>query len=410
MANTIITPTWVLKEVGLAYENSVQFIQKIRQYDNKYEFGGAKVGNTVQYRLPQRWVVNSGQAAVIQPLLDQTVPITLTDQRHIDFEMSSASATTEIDDVRERYTKPAGTTLASDADGFAFTSVYRDVFNAVGTLGSTPNATLTYLTAGVKLSDMSCPRPDRQAVLDPMAMATIANTSSLLFNPGGTISDNYRDGQFGARQLGIAGWYEDQNRPAHTSGTFTASTPVMASAGQTGSTISTTGWASGASTLKRGDIFTIAGVYSVNRLSRVSTGRLQQFVVTADTSDSGGAMATLPISPSIITSGPLQTVSNSAGSGAALTVFSANPAGGVLATTVSPQSLVFHPEAFAWVTADLDLPQGGADAARISSVPGGLSLRIAKQWNVLTDQNVTRIDMLVGAATTRPEFAVRVLG
>ena len=62
MSNSLITPSWVLKDVGLGYENSVKFISQVRQYSNQYEFGGAKVGNTVQYRLPQRWVVADGQA------------------------------------------------------------------------------------------------------------------------------------------------------------------------------------------------------------------------------------------------------------------------------------------------------------------------------------------------------------
>lgn len=410
MANTLLTPSWILKEVGRAYENSVKFIANIRQYDNRYEFGGAKIGNTVQYRLPQRWIVADGQALQEQPILDQTVPITLTNQKHIDFAWSSSQATTEVEDVQRRYTKPAGAALASVADAFAFSAVYRDVYNSVGTPGTTPNATLTYLQAGVKLADQSAPDDGLVGVLDPMAMATIANTSSLLFNPPSTIAGNYRKGQFGGMQLGFEEWYRDQNRPTHTTGTFTASTPIMASAGQTGSTISITGWASGATTLKRGDIITIAGVFSVNRLSYVSTGRLQQFTITADTADVTGATATLPISPSIITSGPLQTVSNSAANGAAVTVWSANPAGGVLATTASPQSLMFHPEAFAFVTADLDMPNGGAKATRISSAVGNLSLRMAEQWSALTDQNVTRIDMLIGAAAPRPEWAVRVVG
>lgn len=410
MANTLITPSWVLKEVGRSYENSVKFIANIRQYDNRYEFGGAKIGNTVQYRLPQRWIVADGQALQEQPILDQTVPITLTNQKHIDFAWSSAQATTEVEDVQKRYTKPAGAALASVADAFAFSAVYRDVYNAVGTPGTTPNATLTYLQAGVKLADQSAPDDGLVGVLDPMAMATIANTSSVLFNPPSTIAGNYRKGQFGGMQLGFEEWYRDQNRPTHTTGTFTASTPIMASAGQTGSTISITGWASGATTLKRGDILTIAGVFSVNRLSYVSTGRLQQFTITADTADAAGATATLPISPSIITSGPLQTVNASAANGAAVTVWSANPVGGVLATTASPQSMMFHPEAFAFVTADLDMPNGGAKATRISSAVGNLSLRMAEQWSALTDQNITRIDMLIGAAAPRPEWAVRVVG
>src|SRR6185369_7765967 len=101
----------------------------------------------------------------------------------------------------------------------------------------------------------SAPDDGLIGVLDPMAMATIANTSTTLFNPPSTVSGNYRKGQFGGMQLGFEEWYRDQNRPAHTTGTFTASTPVASSAGQTGSTLATSGWASGASSLKAGDTF-----------------------------------------------------------------------------------------------------------------------------------------------------------
>ena len=409
MANTLITPTWVLKDVGLGYENNVQLIQRCRQYDNRYEFGGAKVGNTVNYRLPQQWVVSDGQALVPQPLLDRTVPISLTNQKHIDFDYSSAQATTQIEEVRRRYTQPAGSTLASVADNFTFDTVFPNVYWAVGTPGTTPSSTLTYLQAKVKLLDASAPQ-EFIAVLDTLASATLAQTTSTLFNPTNTISDNYKNGSIGKGQLGIKEWYESQNRSTFTTGTFTASTPIIASAGQTGSTISITGWASGATTLNRGDVLRLAGVFSVNTLTKASTGRLQDFVVTATTSDSTGATATLPISPSIITSGPLQTVSNSPANGAAVTVWSANPVGGAQAATTSPQSLIFHPEAFAFVTADLEMPEGGAMSSRISDSKAGVSMRMAKQWDVRTDQNITRIDMLIGAAAPRPEWAVRVVG
>lgn len=409
MANSLITPSWVLKEVGRAYVNSVKFIQNIRQYSNQYEFGGAKVGNTIQYRLPQRWVVADGQALQEQPILDRTVPIALTNQKHVDFAWSSSQATTEIEDVRKRYTNPAGSSLANVADAFTFAATFKDIWNSVGTPGTTPNATLTYLQAGVKLADNSAPDDGLIGVLDPMAMATIANTSSTLFNPPSTIAGNYRKGQFGGMQLGFEEWYRDQNRPVHTTGTFTASTPTVTGANQTGSSILTGSWAAGATFLKKGDILTFAGVFGVNPLSYVSTGRLQQFVLTADATDAAGVI-TFQLSPPIITSGPLQSVTNSPANLAAITVWSANPVGGVLATTAAPQSIMFYPEAFAFVTADLDMPIGGADSSRISSSAANLSLRMARQWDVRTDQNITRIDMLIGAATVRPEWAVRVQG
>ena len=85
-------------------------------------------------------------------------------------------------------------------------------------------------------------------------------------------------------------------------------------------------------------------------------------------------------------------------------------AGGTQSATVSPTGLLFVPEAFAGVTADLAMPSGGAKAKRIQSKLRGVALRMAEFWDGKTDQNVTRIDTIVGYATVRAEFACRVQG
>jgi hypothetical protein len=411
MANTLATPTWVTREVARGYINSIKFIANVnRSYDDQYVQSGAKVGYTVNARIPQRFTVTDGQSLQQQNIFDQTVPITLTNQKNVAFAYSSAQATAELDDIRERYVAPAAEALANAADVLAYLAVYRDIYSAVGTLGTTPTSFLTYLQAGVKLTDLSTPMEGRVAVLDPLAMINLANTSATLFNPSATISENFKSGQFARDQLGVGEWYQDQNRPAHTSGTFTASTPIINGAGQTGSTININGWASGATTLKRGDIFTIAGCNSVNPLSYTSTGRLQQFTVTADTSDSAGTTATLPISPSIITSGQLQTVDSVPVNGNAVTVWSANPSGGTLATTTSPQSLLYHPDAFVFVMADLVQPGAGARSTTVRSKEYGFAIRMVEQYQIQTDQNPSRLDILIGAATLQARLACRVVG
>jgi hypothetical protein len=411
MANTLATPTWVTKETARYFVNDLVFLANVnRTYDDQYEQAGAKVGNTVNARLPQRFTVTDGQAYQPQAIFDQTVPITLTNQKNVAFGYTSAQATTELDSIRQRYVQPGAEALANAAEVLAFAAVYRDVYSMVGTLGTTSSATLTYLQAGTKLTDLATPIKGRVAVLDPLAMQTLANTSSTLFNPSAAISENYENGMFGRNQLGVGKWLQDPVRPTHTSGTFTASTPLINGAGQTGSTVDIDGWASGASTLKKGDILTIAGVNSVNPLSYSSTGRLQQFVVTADTSDGTGEMLTLPISPSIITSGQLQTVDASPANNAVVTVWSANPAGGTLATTTSPQSLIYHPDAFAFVMADLQKPSAGAKATPVSSKSLGFSFRMVEQYQIGTDVNASRLDMLIGAATIQARLACRVVG
>jgi hypothetical protein len=412
MANTLATPSWTTKEVARAFINKLVFLAHVnRTYDDAYVISGAKVGNTVNARLPQRFTVTDGQALQLQNLYDQTVPITLSNQKNVAFGYSSAQATTELDNIRTRYVNPGAEALANAAEVLAFDNVYRDIYSSVGTPGTTPTATLTYLQAGVKLTDLSTPLLGRVAMLDPLAMSTLADTTTSLFNPSAVIAENYTEGQFGRKQLGVDGWYQDPVRPTHTTGTFTASTPLVNGADQTGSTISTDGWASGAASLKKGDIFTIADVNSVNPLSYSSSGRLQQFVVTADTSDSSGAMATLPIAPSIITSGALQTVSGSPANNAVITVLGAtSAAGGTLATTASPQSFVYHPDAFAFVMADLMKPGAGAESTTVRSKSLGFSIRMVEQYQIGTDQNPSRLDILIGATTIQARLAARVWG
>lgn len=410
MANTFVTSELVTKEIARGFTNEVKFLANVnRTYDDQYKQFGTKVGATVNARMPQRLVASDGQALQLQNLYDQTVPITLTNQKQVAFGWSSAQATTDIEDVRQRYINPGAETLANAADVLAFAAVFKDVWNSVGTPGTTPSAAITYLTAGVKLTDMSAPSKGRIGMLDPLAMATIANTSTTLF--GSQYQDNWKSGQFAGRQLGLDAWYQDVNRPVHTTGTFTASTPLVKGASQTGAVLITDGWASSAATLKKGDIFTIAGVYSVNPLSYASTGRLQQFVVTADTTSVGVDMATLPISPAIVTSGQLQNVTNSPADDAVITVLGAtSAAGGTLATTISPQSLVYHPDAFAFVMADLQKPSAGCEATIVRSKAFGFSIRMVEQYQIGTDQNPTRLDMLIGAATLQARLAVRVWG
>lgn len=413
MANTIATPTWVVKEVARGFINGLRFLANVnRSYDDQYRQNGAKVGRTVLARLPQRFTVADGEALQIQPLNDQTVPITLTNQKHVAFGYSSAQKTTDLDNIRQRYVNPAAESLANAADVFAFAAVYKDVYQAVGTPGTTPSAANTFLDAGVKLTDAGAPMGGRVAMLDPLAMARTASASTALFNPSATVAENYEEGMFGRKQLGIEKWFQEVNRPMHTTGGWTGTaSPAVNGASQTGSTISTNGWASGSTALKKGDIITIAGVFAVNPLSYVNTGRLQQFVLTADATDSSGAIAALPISPSIITSGAYQTVTNSPANAAAITVLGAS--GAVTATmvaTASPQSFVYHPDAFAFVMADLAKPNGGAESEFVRSKALGISIRWVEQYQIQTDQNPSRLDILIGAATIQARLATRVMG
>jgi hypothetical protein len=411
MANTIATTSLVLREVARYFVNSLKGVAAFnRSLSDEYvqPSNGAKVGDTVKVKLPQMWEASTGQALVLQNILDQTVNVILNSQRHVGFGFSSAQATTDLGEIRKNYVSPASATLANAMDAASLNSVYKDIYNSVGTLGTTPAAVLTYLQARVKLLDLSTPPDGLVAVLEPLASATLQDAVKALFHPTSSLTEGWRKGQFASNQLGIETWAEDQNMPRFTSGATTTATPLVNGAGQTGSSVITDGWGSGNTSLKKGDIVTFAGVRSVNPLSKVDTGRLQQFTLTADASDTTGAV-TLSITPSIITSGPLQNVTGAPADNAVLTYWGM-AAGGSQAATVSPQNLVFHPEAFASVMADLKMPNGGANAERVRDKDLGLSIRYVEQFDITTDQNLNRLDILFGAATIQARMAARVVG
>ena len=410
MANTFITPTWVLKDVARVAVNMLKFAANIeRWYDDRYKVGGAKAGYTVSGRLPQRFRTTKGQAFQAQPINDSTVPVTLTDQANIATSWSTADATMVIEDVRRRYINPAGEQLANTIDFDGLWRMTPTVWNSVGTPGIPPTSKATFLTAGARMTLSAVPNAGRVAVLDPIHMVNLVQDTLTLFNPSAAISENYREGQFGRNALGFSEWYQDQNRYVHTTGSFASSTPVVSGANQTGNSLLTSGWAT--ATLNKGDVFTIAGVYQVNPQNYATTGALQQFVVKETVSDTAGAM-TIAIDPPIIPSGNLQSVTGSPANGAPLIPLGSTitTGAGTMAATSSPQSLLFHPEAFILAMADLDADLPGAEVSRVADNELNISLRYARQYQMGTDQKGARIDCLYGFKEFRPDWATRIWG
>ncbi|HNI63483.1 MAG TPA: P22 phage major capsid protein family protein, partial [Agitococcus sp.] len=163
----------------------------------------------------------------------------------------------------------------------------------------------------------------------------------------------------------------------------------------TTSSLITDGWSS--TSLKAGDIITIADVYEVHPETKQSTGKLKKFTVTADVSDTAGAI-TMTISPAIIAGGAYQNVTARAGDNKAITVLGTS-------ATAYGQNIAFHKDAFAFVTADLEVPNGVDMAAR--EVYDGVSMRFVRWFDGDAGEFKSRIDILYGYAPVYPELAVR---
>ena len=413
MANTLLTSTIVTKETGFKYTNNVRFVSQItHKYDPYYasQPKGGKPGDTIFARMPVRFEPKTGQALQQQNIYELSVPIVMEEQFQVAFGWSSAEAALSIEEVDDRYIQPAVNTLANQVDVYAYNKVFKDVWNVVGTPGTQPSAFLTLTTAVSKIVNQAVDDKDLVACLAPLTMATMANANSTLFNPGSAVSESYRSGMLESPASGIQRFYREPNVQSYVTGSSTAATPLVDGANQTGSVLNTKGWASGASTLKKGDHFTIGGVYTLNPLSYTNTAQLQDFVVTADTTSVGTEMDTLPISPSIIVTGPLRNVSNSPADGAVITVKGfTTPAGGTMTATQALVNLVFHKEAFTFVTVDLLKPAGGVDCEFFRSKAAGVSMRFLSGYDMLNDQNPSRLDILGGAASLQVRGACAVL-
>lgn len=403
--NTVITPSWTGREVLRVASNSLKFVGAItKKLSDDYKVSGTKVGATVSVRLPQRFVTTKGQALQQQGLSDVAVPITITDQANIAFGWSSFSETLELQDMYDRYVNPAAYQIANTMDADGLSRVYQDVFSVEGTPGTVPNANSTYLNAAARLTNFAVPSRPRRMLINSLMRATIANANLSLFNPPKDISELWKEAMFSGAALSWDEWYEDVNAFPHQVGAL-GGAPLVNGASQSGSSLVTDGWtASAATRLKKGDVFIIGSgatqVNAVNPQNYRSTTQAQQFVATADAASDGSGNMTIPIYPPIITSGAYQTVDAAPVDNAAITVIGA-------ANTVSPQGLGFHPEAFCMASADLIMPkQGQAKRVRMPGV--GLSLRYWESSDIMTDQHPSRLDVIYGFKTVRPEFAVRI--
>lgn len=408
MSNTLITPSWVTKDTAVNFKNNLKLIGRFDRTWEKQNWGdkpeGAQIGDTVQVRIQQRWEVNEGQALVQQSILNQTVPLTINHQFQVGMGWSSSQTALEIEMVQDRYTKPAGRRMANKWDVVAGQEVYKSVYFSAGSPGVAITDNQTWTDAVALLHNNAVPADELNAVIDPLTQSSLLANNFALFNPTAQISKYFKTGQFSGAALGVDEWYWDPNMPIHTTGTFTTSTPVASSAGQTGSSLAISGM--GTYALKAGDVFTVDGVYGVNPESYQSTGQLQQFVLTADVS--GSSTATLSISPSIIPSGQLQTVTASPANNAALTFLGATgTVSATMSAIASRQSLMFHPAAFAFAMVDLPDNLAGANAKTVGDKETRIAMRWVEQYNIQTDQQPSRCDTIGGVAAILPYFACR---
>ena len=399
MANSFATPTIIAKEAALQVVNNMVMGNLVHR-DFKNEF--VKIGSTVTYRKPVKFVANSGAdiTSQIQDVKEYTDTITVDQRWNVAFSIPTQDLTLSIEKISERYIAPASIRLANRIDA-SLCGLYTSVYNTEGTAGTTPNTFALLGAASRKLNNYAVPMEDRRLVLNPAAHFQAADVLKSLNIPKtaeGALRRNY------IGPLADMDTYMCQNIKSHTKGVGTG-TPLIvgtitASTGNpnTAFAVTTDGWTNDTTGIvKAGDILTFAGCYGVNPISGDSTGELQEFVVTAD-ANSGATTgpATINVLPAMVVTGAYKTCTAVPADNAVITL---------KANHVS--NLAFHKNAFALVTCPLEVPQ---DASGSMMTYKDVSIRYIKWYDGRTDEQIFRLDVLYGVKCVYPEFAARLCG
>lgn len=410
MANSLLTISMITNESLRILENNLTFAKGVnRNYDDQFSKSGAKIGNVLNIRKPARYVGRTGPAISIESQTENYVTLTLGTQAGVDLQFTSADRLLSLGDFSDRILKPAMANISNriDRDGL---KQALNVYQTVGTPGTTPATLTPYLNAMAIMDFAGAPRDGlRSVVMDPNANATLVGALTTVFNPTQAISDQYKSGNMG---MAIGAKFSmDQNVQQQLIGPWLTASPEVATTVSTqgATTIATKAWGNNAADiLNVGDVFQIASVHSVNPQSRQSTGQLQWFVVTAAMVNDGSGNSTITVSPAMYTTGQFQNIDAFPLVNAAITPYGA--AGTTSSGVTSPINLIYHRDAFVLGSADLELPRGVHEAARARSKSVGLSVRMITAYDVTNDLFITRFDTLYGWATVYPELACRVQG
>ena len=394
MGNSLVTIDMVTREALRVAHETCQFIGTVdRQYDDSFAKTGAKIGTSLRVRKPNQYTRTQGSRVMdVQDQTESTGTITLATQDHVDMRFNSAELALSIDELSARYIEPAVKQLVSGIESDFLTFATKATYNLVGVDNTAITTLLVPGQARARLNQCLAPKADRSIQMDSVTMAGMVNGMAAYFNPSNAIGTQFKEGL--VARTAMADYYENDRLWTMTNGTDVACTLNSYTTIEGDTDYTVTSWA----TPTVGMIVTFAGVNAVHPETKADLGYLKQFTVIT-----GSTSTNMIVSPAIYSSvsGALQNVSALPSTTAAVTCF------GTLSKSYIT-SLMYHKEAFQFVTADLPIMDDAAKCVRRTQ--DGLSMRVWQASDIRNDELLMRIDILYGMAALRPEWACRMAG
>lgn len=367
--------------------------------------GGGKPGGTIYVKRPPEFIVRDGRVAQVQDVLEGEVPITIDKQKGVDVEFTSVEETLSLDSLlKSQVMDAAMVQLASQIDQ-DLSDELLEYPNWVGTPGQIIDSPTDFFKMPERMDELAIPQGDRAAVLSPTDTWALAGS---LLNNAAQQGDVARNALQRARipMIGGIDAYMAQTVPTLTTGTRTNGAVNGANQAVSFESVRNTfqqnliidGVGANA-TIKRGEVFTIAGVNAVNPRTKQPLAFLAQFVVLADATADGAGNVTLSIANPIITSGAYQSVSAAPADNAVITWMGS-------AQTAYRQNATFSRTSLKLVTAKLIKPYSG-ESEEATDPETGITVRYWRTSDGVNDTHLHRFDVIYGTANIDRRRGVR---
>lgn len=410
MSNTLKVVDMVKKEALRIAHEKLAFIGTVdRQFDDsfKYQAGRGPNGQSLRIRNPNQYTRRQGSRVMdVQDQNESTQTITVATQDGVDMRFNSAELMQSVnseaafDDLSKNYIEPAVAVMCSGIESDFLAYATKAVYQVAGTAGTAVTSLDPLVKARAKLNQQLAPKDLRNVQMDSVTMGSLVNGVAAYFAPGQDIGTQYREGF--VKRTAMADFYENERiwtltNIADVTGTTDAA--ALVTDGGTSLDMHTT-----VVSPTVGCVFAIAGVYDCHPETKAAYPHLKQFTVTA-TSASGACT----ISPATYLTGARKNVCSATGADLATTAFNSQTLTFVGAASTSyVQPLMYHKEAFQFVTAELPILDDAHKCQTITKE--GLSLRLWMASDIRNDELLMRLDILYGMAALRPEWACRVVG
>lgn len=402
MPNQFINTQLVSNTALAMFANNAPFVMTgSRIYQDDFQNSGYKIGDTLQVRRQNNFIVGDGSTAVPQDIIETVENITVAHQYHALIAYTIQDLSLRIEDFSRMFIQPAIQNIITQMERDISRAAEQELYFYTGTAGTPINSFSTVDLAGAKLLEQGV-----NIASDAYLAMTVRDGSSLksaLLNNFTPVFNEDIVRQSAIGHLSYFDIFQSQNIVQHVAGAgptlHSGDSLTVNGTVSSGNTIILAGaTASVTNYFLPGDLIQIAGVNSVNPLSRQSTGQNMQFVITGAANSSGGGAVTITVSPSIITdtNSPLQNVSNPVLTTSAVTVvpnYNVNVAYPARGLDIVCPPLYKLQVPYSSVAIDPET---------------GLSLAVTQTGDILGYQNLMRLDILNGFLW-HPQYAVKLL-